>query len=94
MDKAPLCNPALQNLEHPTLIEIKDILQELNELEDMVIIPMDKTNSFAVLHIDQYISEVRQHLEENAVEIERFRLTEIFDECHRQAQINMLSLSP
>ena len=48
---------------------------------NLVIIPTDKTNSFAMMSTREYAKEINKHLAKNAVAIERNRLTEIVDNC-------------
>ena len=44
-----------------------------------VAVPTDKTNSFKIIEIEDYKSQVRQHLEKSAVEVPRGRLIEILE---------------
>ena len=60
-------------------MEIKRLQTQLKG-EELVVILMDKTNSFRVVPTDLYKKWVHGHLTKSAKEVTRYRLTKIFEQ--------------
>jgi hypothetical protein len=59
--------------------EIRDMMTKLSS-SSLVAVPTNKTNSYVTMETKRYIFEVRQHLTEKAIELERCKLTEIMEQ--------------
>jgi hypothetical protein len=60
---------------------IRKTLSSLQHTQDKVVVPTDKTNSFRIIPIQQYINQMHHHLATNATKISRARLTEVVDDA-------------
>ncbi len=70
-------NNRKKNLETFKSSEVKDIQTQLKGDDNQVVVPTDKTSSFRVVKIKDYIKWVLKHLKKSAKEIDRERLIEV-----------------
>ena len=59
---------------------MRRLLQSIEESE-IVIVPTDKTNMFISMRKYKYKTIVKEHLKQSTREIQRVRVTEIFEEA-------------
>jgi GIY-YIG catalytic domain len=60
---------------------IKGLQKKLMDESEMVVIPTDKTNSFRIVPLSDYVSWVKQHLDKYGKEIPRSKLIEVTDKA-------------
>ena len=54
-------------------------LIQILEVSEIVIVPTDKTNRFTSMRKEKYKTMVKEHLKQSAREMDRGRVTEIFE---------------
>ena len=77
----------------PRAEAVKNLQKSLKKDIYHAVVPTDKTNSFKVMQVDEYIKQVKEHLQKNAKEIPRSRLTEVGDQAMSLLQEIQNSLS-
>eukprot|EP00957_Ditylum_brightwellii_P003495 264793-Ditylum_brightwellii.AAC.1 len=75
-------------------MQFNKLFKCLAENEETVVVPLDKTNSYKVVLLEDYKKWVLKHLEENAAEIHCSNVVKIHKEVERYADSLVGILSP
>ena len=69
--------------KNPVSTKVLALISKLSKLEDVMLIPTDKTNEYRVVKLADYIRWCPQHLAKDAIQIDRPRLTEIHERSEK-----------
>eukprot|EP00957_Ditylum_brightwellii_P089493 6814718-Ditylum_brightwellii.AAC.1 len=75
-------------------MQFNKLFKCLAENEEAAVVPIDKTNSYKVVLLEDYKKRVLQHLKENAAEIHRSNVVKIHEEAEQYADSLAGILSP